>query len=760
MMAIFRIFKHAFRAVQVVALQPIPQPFKHRMTDDGDKSGSHMMGDSLSNIDSRGMHRLKQGQRMLNVTLATGTYLGTSLMLSGAPMVAQEADSGFNRRSENRPSVDQVVACEVLIVGGGLSGVATAYESLHAGRTVCMTEVTDWMGGQLSSQGTAALDEARKQRSQLFYSHGYNELRQRIEEEYGQLNPGDCWVSAACFIPRDAHDILAEQLEDAADEGDGELLWFPSTVIKELDYSADGRLIEGAIAIQHQPAPGTEPLNTEPLSQMIEDAYRYDDSERLAKTIIQFVPLASESSHDSSETSQPSPAPWYVIEATETGELIALADVPYRLGIDPRTYLNPSSASESGDPYCTQGFTYTFAMQQTEDPQEQIKPSFYDKYQPYYGYDPNPNLADFNAVFTYRRIWAPDADDRTENVARFGVSVPQPGDISMQNWVWGNDYRPGTSQDNLVYTREQLDATGQLEPGGWLGGLRTETLKAGEELALGFYYWLVEGTTDSQLGDGVKAPHPNHQLLQGLDAPMGTEHGLSKYPYIREGRRIIGRPSYAHEDGFAMNEIDISWQDYRTEFYQKTLPDTMYRQLWQALAGLEATQAIRTGASPEDITRRTRSTIFPDSVGIAQYAIDFHPCMAEFPVEKPGNIERPGARQGHGQAYPGQIPLRAMIPQNIDNLIVASKSIATSHIAAAAYRVHSFEWSVGAAAGTTADFALETGVMPYELVDDLPLIEPQLIELRQRLIDNGNPIAFPDTSIFNLDWDDWRVWGG
>ncbi|MEM7770307.1 MAG: FAD-dependent oxidoreductase [Cyanobacteria bacterium P01_A01_bin.37] len=670
------------------------------------------------------------------------------------PTLAQTSDG----TTEASRAVDQTVACEILIVGGGLSGVATAYESLKAGRVVCMTELTDWLGGQISSQGTSALDEARQQRSLLFYAHGYNELRQRIEDHYKQLNPGDCWVSASCFLPNDAHAFLTEQLEDAEDEGDGELHWFPSTVVKELERSPDGRLIQGAIAIQHSPAPDTAPLNTEPLSHIIEDAYRYEDSARLSKTILHFVPLEQESSDDAMVSN--APTPWYVIEATETGELIALADVPYRVGIDPRTYLNPSSASESGDPYCTQGFTYTFAMEQTEDPQEQIKPSFYDTYQPYYGYDPNPNLADFDAVFTYRRIWAPDADDRTDNVARFGVSSPQPGDISMQNWVWGNDYRPGTEQDNLVYSREQLLSTGQLESGAWLGGLRTETLRNGEELALGFYYWLVEGTTDSQLGDGVKEPYPNHRLLNGLDSPMGTQHGLSKYPYIREGRRIIGRPSYANKDGFSVNEIDISWQDYNTEFYQTNLTDTMYRLLWQSLAGLDVTEAIRTGATSETITRRTRSTIFPDSVGIAQYAIDFHPCLAESPPEKPGNIERPGSRQGHGQAYPGQIPLRAMIPQNIDNLIVANKSIATSHIAAAAYRVHSFEWSVGAAAGTTADFALETGTMPYELVDELPKPEPQLDALKRRLSENGNPVAFPDTSIFNLDWEDWRVWGG
>jgi hypothetical protein len=132
--------------------------------------------------------------------------------------------------------------------------------------------------------------------------------------------------------------------------------------------------------------------------------------------------------------------------------------------------------------------------------------------------------------------------------------------------------------------------------------------------------------------------------------------------------------------------------------------------------------------------------------------------MKDSPPERPGNVERPGVRQAHGQAYPAQIPLRAMIPQKIDNLLVAGKSIATSYIAAAAYRVHSFEWSVGAAAGTTAAFALSEGLLPYQLVDELPKREPQLEKLQKQLQKNGNPTAFPDTSIFNERWDDWKVW--
>ena len=649
--------------------------------------------------------------------------------------------------AQSQPAVDETVDCELLIVGGGLSGMATAYESLQAGRTVCMTELTDWIGGQISSQGTSALDEARMQRSLLFYSEGYKDLRSRIEKKYGELNPGGCWVSVSCFLPRDAHEILSDQLEDAARKGGGELKWFPSTVVKELAMSLDGRIIDSAIAIQHSPQPGTPPLNTELLSDTLIDSYQYEDSDRFAKKIIQIDPMATENS---------GPADWYVVEATETGEVIALSGVPYDLGLDPRSALNPSSPTETSDAYCVQGFTYTFGMERTAEPQPQPEPSYYQQYAPYFSYErPRDNNDYFDYVFTYRRISAPNP--RPEG-SQFGVSPVAPGDISMQNWTCGNYYRPGTVDDILILSDQQLAESGQLQPGGWLGGLRVETLARGEENAYSYYHWLVTGDTDSQLGAGVKEPSPNHRFISGLDAPMGTAHGLSKYPYIREARRIVGRPAYGHPDGFRVNEIDISKADYRDEYYQTSLGSERYLQLRRNLAGLNTVSVIDDDVPAADIMRRTRSTIYPDSVGIAQYAIDFHPCLTQSPPEAPGNTERENIRKAHGQAYPGQIPLRAMIPQGVDNLLIACKTISTSIIAAAAYRVHSFECSVGAAAGTTIDFALTNGIMPYELVDDLPSQEPKLEQLQQQLNANGNPTAFPDTSIFNLDWEEWRVW--
>jgi NADPH-dependent 2,4-dienoyl-CoA reductase/sulfur reductase-like enzyme len=41
----------------------------------------------------------------------------------------------------------------VLIVGGGLGGVAAALAATRRGASVMLSEETDWLGGQLTTQG-------------------------------------------------------------------------------------------------------------------------------------------------------------------------------------------------------------------------------------------------------------------------------------------------------------------------------------------------------------------------------------------------------------------------------------------------------------------------------------------------------------------------------------------------------------------------------------------------------------------------------
>ena len=216
---------------------------------------------------------------------------------------------------------EELISCDMLIVGAGLSGSAAAYEGLLAGKTVCLTELTDWVGGQISSQGNSAFDEGKQQRSLQHFSRGYNVLRNNIARFYNRQNPGECWVSESCFLPSHGHQLLYKQLKKAEQSGNGTLKWFPSTVVKEIELSENNRLIQSAIAIQHSPTDSDLYLHKEPLSHTIKDIYSYSDSERFKKRIIRF----QAKSQGKSSTN------WFVIETTETGEIIALADIPYNI---------------------------------------------------------------------------------------------------------------------------------------------------------------------------------------------------------------------------------------------------------------------------------------------------------------------------------------------------------------------------------------------------------------------------------------------
>jgi hypothetical protein len=94
-----------------------------------------------------------------------------------------------------------------------------------------------------------------------------------------------------------------------------------------------------------------------------------------------------------------------------------------------------------------------------------------------------------------------------------------------------------------------------------------------------------------------------------------------------------------------------------------------------------------------------RAAAFADTVGVGCYRIDLHPSTA-----------------GHGYldiaTYPFQIPLGALLPQRLDNLLAAGKCLGVTHITNGCYRLHPVEWNVGEAAGAVAAFCLDHRVTP------------------------------------------------
>ena len=60
-------------------------------------------------------------------------------------------------------------------------------------------------------------------------------------------------------------------------------------------------------------------------------------------------------------------------------------------------------------------------------------------------------------------------------------------------------------------------------------------------------------------------------------------------------------------------------------------------------------------------------------------------------------------------AIPFQIPLGALIPRAVENLLAAGKNLGVTHITNGCYRLHPVEWNIGEAAGALAAFCLDRG---------------------------------------------------
>jgi hypothetical protein len=118
-------------------------------------------------------------------------------------------------------------------------------------------------------------------------------------------------------------------------------------------------------------------------------------------------------------------------------------------------------------------------------------------------------------------------------------------------------------------------------------------------------------------------------------------------------------------------------------------------------------------------------------VGIGFYPIDIHSCSK---------------KDFTSGTKPFQLPLGALIPVKIQNLLAASKDIGTTHITNGAYRLHPIEWAIGGAAGWLAALALKSNQTPKEIAED-----PQLTsELQLDLVEHGVPIYwFDDLKISN-----------
>jgi hypothetical protein len=199
-----------------------------------------------------------------------------------------------------------------------------------------------------------------------------------------------------------------------------------------------------------------------------------------------------------------------------------------------------------------------------------------------------------------------------------------------------------------------------------------------KQLSLSLLYWLQTECPRPDGGTGWKGLRLRPDIV-------GTEDGLAKYPYVRESRRIKAE--------YTVTELQVG-----TEARMKA-----------------------TGASASEVTAEE----FPDSVGIGSYSIDLHPSSGG------DNYIDFGAR-------PFQIPLGALIPRRVENLLPACKNIGTTHLTNGCYRLHPVEWNIGESAGVLAAFCAGRKLKPRDVLK-APAF---LADFQQHLAAEGVPLRW------------------
>jgi hypothetical protein len=524
---------------------------------------------------------------------------------------------------------------DVVIVGGGVGGVAATLAAARAGLSVIVIEETDWIGGQLTAQ--AVPPDEHPWIEQFGCTRSYRRFRDGVRAYYrnhypltseartaAQLNPGNGSVSRLCHEPRVALAVLQEMLAP---------------------HIAGGRV---RLLLEHK-AIGAETAGDRIRAATVRDL-------RAGHETLLHAP--------------------YFLDATELGDLLPMTKTEFVTGFESQRETGEPHAPSEAQPENHQAFTCCFAMDYCDGEDHTInKPAeheFWRKYVPKLRpdwpgrllswrvsdpislkartvrFDPLDGRGEGLNLWTYRRI-----------LDRRNFSGGSIGDVCLVNWPQ-NDYWLGN-----LYGVSNEDAA--------------KHLRRAKQLSLSLLYWMQS-----------EAPRPDGKAgwkgLRLREDVVGTADGLAKYPYIRESRRIRA--------DFTVVEPHV---------------------------GTDARMKL-TGKKRDDLTAEP----FADSVGIGSYRIDLHPSSG-------------GDNYLDVSSLPFQIPLGALLPRRVENLLPACKNLGVTHITNGCYRLHPVEWNIGEAAGALAAFCVHREEPPRQVRKDKKL----LAEFQRGLQADGVEIEWP-----------------
>lgn len=271
---------------------------------------------------------------------------------------------------------------------------------------------------------------------------------------------------------------------------------------------------------------------------------------------------------------------------------------------------------------------------------------------------------------------------------------------------------------------EQWQQQGFYDPDGMFRYRRLLRSQDSDDVCVGDVTVLNWATSPLGIDDGP--PDPHAPLGCGNDYPFGGLLGVSPTARQQQTQRARDRTQaylyYLQTHGFPelKSRGDLTWTEdgIALEPYIR-----------EARRGIALTTIRHEDVAAKFFPSQVRARTFEDSVGIGQYHyLDVHPNHA------PGHVQ---LEDGY-DALPFTLPLRALIPIDTNSLILSSKSIGTTHITNAAYRMHPMEWAIGEAGGHLAVFALEQGVEIRDISQDVCLRR----QFQHRLAQQGMPLVW------------------
>lgn len=366
----------------------------------------------------------------------------------------------------------------------------------------------------------------------------------------------------------------------------------------------------------------------------------------------------------------------YFVDATELGDLLPLTGTEYVTGAESKKETRELHAPEKADPNNCQAFTMCFAMDYVAGANHVIdKPKEYEFWRNY-----TPNVT---PAWSGKLLDLAYSNPKTLESKKLGFhpeGVKTGDSLNLWNYrriISKANFKPGTYLGDISNVNwPQNDYT----LGNLIGASETNFKKhvdRAKQLSLSLLYWLQ-----------TEAPRPDGgQGWSGLRLRtdiMGTEDGLAKYPYIRESRRIKAVFTVLEEHVGADN------------------------------------RALITGK------KDNAAADFHDSVGVGYYHIDLHPSTG-------------GNNYIDFGSLPFQIPLGALLPKRVDNLLPANKNIGTTHITNGCYRLHPVEWSIGEAVGMLVAYSLDKKVIPRAVREKEQLLNDFQTMIRSQGIETSWP---------------------